>query len=182
MFSDKKVLDKISTLDQLVEVLLKGDFQDAIDQSPEFKFNESEFEKFAHWNEDHYTRNCIAFNESFELILLCWEEGQKTAVHCHNEQECFVKVVSGEFNEAMYTLDPATGEMLSAGSHSLATQEVTSIENHELFHSLKNTHSGRAMSLHLYMKPIERCRYYDPKTKELNTVGLSYYSLDGKLL
>jgi hypothetical protein len=36
------------------------------------------------------------------------------------------------------------------------------------------------MSLHLYMKPIAKCRIYDRETSEIKMVSLSYDTLDGK--
>ncbi len=33
----------------------------------------SEFEKYATWNKERYTRNCISRTAAFELILLCWD-------------------------------------------------------------------------------------------------------------
>ncbi len=63
----------------------------------------AEFEKYATWSETCYTRNCIAENEDFELILICWEKGQATAIHDHGGEECWVYFVEGEFRENIYT-------------------------------------------------------------------------------
>ena len=45
--------------------------------------NEAEFEKYATWNQESYTRNCIARTDTYELILLCWEKKQETPIHEH---------------------------------------------------------------------------------------------------
>ena len=50
------------------------------------------------------------------------------------------------------------------------------------YHSLKNTHLGKSMSLHLYMNPIDTCQVYDDEAKAFDWKISSYYSKDGKLL
>ena len=181
MLFDKTEKIKITTLDLLIEALFDGEFDEVIDQSKDFKFSQTDLEKFAHWNKNHYTRNCIARNDSFELILLCWEPGHKTAIHCHNEQECFVNVVMGGFKEVIYSFDKESEKFIAVETKALTKHEITSVDDQTLFHRLENTYKGRSMSLHLYMKPIEKCRFFNEETDKLQTVVLSDYSFEGVL-
>ena len=180
MISNQNESVHLSSLNDLVDALFNENYKLAVDQAHRFIFSEDEFDQYAFWNEKHYTRNCIAHNEHFELVLLCWEAGQKTANHCHNGQECWVKVISGAFEEEMYVLNEESGSLEYTETKHLARHEVTSVDDHTIFHTLKNTNEGRAMSLHLYMKPIKECRYYNTKDAELQTVTLSYYSINGE--
>src|SRR6185436_7242471 len=43
----------------------------------------------------HYTRNLIHYCDLFEVIAVCWEVGQCSAIHNHTEQECWMGVPSG---------------------------------------------------------------------------------------
>ncbi|MDG2455444.1 MAG: cysteine dioxygenase family protein [Bacteroidia bacterium] len=171
---------KFSALRDLVGALINENYVLAVDQAHNFVFKKEAFEKYAFWNEDHYTRNCIAHNESFELILLCWEAGQKTANHCHNGQECWVKVISGEFEEDMYVLNENTNKLTYTETKHVSQHEVTSVDDRTVFHTLQNISKNRAMSLHLYMKPIDQCRYVDEESKELKTAVMSYHSVNGE--
>lgn len=182
MISNLKEPQKASSLNDLVTALFNKNYTDAVDHAHCYTFSGDEFERYAFWNESHYTRNCIARNDDFELVLLCWEPGQKTANHCHNGQECWVKVISGEFEEQMFLLDENSGELRYQKTKTVARHEVTSVEAKSVFHTLQNIANTRAMSLHLYMKPIEHCRYVDSKTAEIKVVDLFYHSLEGKLL
>jgi len=170
----------ISTLDEMVRLLKKGDYEPVISQSEHITFSLDEMLPYIFWDKDRYKRNCIARDEYFELVLLCWEQGQKTAIHCHNKQECWVKVISGSFSEELYRLNENTGEMKYITTDILSQHEVTSVEDASVFHNLANISNGRSMSLHLYMKPIEECRIYDRETSEIRMVSLSYDTLDGK--
>ena len=170
----------ISTLDEMVRLIKKGDYEPVISQSEHITFSLDEMLPYIFWDKDRYKRNCIARDEYCELVLLCWEQGQKTAIHCHNKQECWVKVISGSFSEELYRLNENTGEMKYITTDILSQHEVTSVEDASVFHNLANISNGRSMSLHLYMKPIEECRIYDRETSEIRMVSLSYDTLDGK--
>jgi hypothetical protein len=45
------------------------------------------------------------------------------------------------------------------------------------YHSLRNNSSSRAISLHLYMKPIDECTVYDNEAKTFLARSLSYDSI-----
>jgi len=164
----------------MVCLLEKGDYEPVLSEAEHTMFSMDELAPYIHWNLKRYSRNCIARDEYFELVLLCWEQGQKTAIHCHNKQECWVKVVSGSFSEEQYRLNESTGEMKYITTDILSQHEVTSVEDASVFHNLTNISSGRSMSLHLYMKPIEECRIYDKETSELKMVSLCYDTVGGK--
>ena len=68
----------------------------------QWKYQKSAFEIFCSWSESTYTRNCIFENERFELILICWQSSQKTPIHDHGGEECWVKFIDGEFKETIY--------------------------------------------------------------------------------
>jgi cysteine dioxygenase len=50
-----------------------------------------------------YTRNLVdAGNDRFNLMILCWNEGQSSAIHDHADSHCFLKVLKGELMEVKY--------------------------------------------------------------------------------
>lgn len=177
---DQKVQNEISSLSEVVSALKSGKYEEVLSQSDNLFISLDEFTPYATWNKQRYTRNCIARNEDFELILLCWEEGQKTAIHCHNEQECWVKVIQGSFVEDLFAFPEKNQQLKFAGRVRVSQNEVTTIDNTELLHSLENTNKGRSMSLHLYMKPITKCRVFNANTKKLEIKSLCYDTLEGK--
>ncbi|PCJ67775.1 MAG: hypothetical protein COA58_01165 [Bacteroidetes bacterium] len=172
----------ISNLSELVISLQRGEYENVLSQTEQIDIPIEDLLPYINWKAERYTRNCVARDEYFELILLCWEKGQKTAIHCHDEQECWVKVIFGSFAEVIYTHDEEAGEMEYESSEVLSENEVTSIIESKFFHSLENVNSGRSMSLHLYMRPIAKCRVYNKQTKQLEMKELSYDSLSGKRL
>jgi len=50
-----------------------------------------------------YTRNLVdEGNGKFNLIILCWGEGQSSSIHDHSDAHCFVKILAGQLKETIY--------------------------------------------------------------------------------
>jgi len=61
---------------------------------------------------DHYTRNLIRRTPMFELIAICWESGQGSAIHNHCDQRCWMAVPYGKvqvLNFQVVRRDNSTG-------------------------------------------------------------------------
>ncbi len=174
MILDKSAIGKISSLAHLISALKYGYYHEVLTQSDDLVLSVEELQPYISWNDKRYTRNCIARDDYFELILLCWEKGQRTPIHNHDEQECWVKVIQGDFAESFYAYEPLTDSMKYVGTDIVAQHEVTSIEDQALYHSLENINRGRSMSLHLYMKPIAECLVYNKSNQKLELRSLQY--------
>lgn len=156
----------------------QNDFQNL---ARHIKINSEELKKYLHWDKAHYTRNCIRRTPNFELIALCWEAGQKTPVHCHGGEECWVYMVDGELEELRFDEDNFNIENEKL-KMSLGEYQISYMEDSQGYHCLSNHGSQRAISLHLYHKPINSCRVYDKENQTFKWVEMSDYSFEGKLL
>jgi cysteine dioxygenase len=136
----------------------------------------SVFEHYCSWSDKSYTRNCIVENEKFELILLCWEAGQITPIHDHGGEECWVKVIEGEFRERIYTTDEA-GELSIVKSSIAKVNDITYMIDFMGFHSLENLSDKRSMSLHLYAKPIRSCNVFNENSRKFVNKNLIYHTI-----
>jgi cysteine dioxygenase len=176
--------NSITTISQLVEELkLVEDESQYKKMVKRLEIPMEEYKPYAHFNQEHYTRNCIARTKEFELILLCWEEGQETPIHCHNNQECWVYVVKGEFDEQRFVESEKKDEAIEVEEEMQLGQDGISYMNDDMgYHSLENINNGRAMSLHLYMNPIDECNIFNEETGEFEKKEMIYYSYEGKLL
>ena len=139
-----------------------------------------EFEPYLFWSKDFYTRNCIVRTEDYELLVLCWEEGHKAPIHCHNGEECWFWVIDGEFRDVRQKSDPQSGAPVEEGEIIAKKGFQAHMGTDSEFHSLENIHSGRSMSLHLYAKPITKCRVFNSETQQMEWKELSYHSVGGK--
>lgn len=160
-------------LNELITALSEGERTTYNHIIHSVKFSSNAFDKYASWSNECYTRNCIVDNEKFELILICWSEGQGTPIHDHDGEECWVKFIKGEFKETIYKENEA-GELNSVKTTVSKEGKVTYMKDFMGFHTLENLSNKKSMSLHLYAKPIRKCRVFDEKLNTFVTKKLEY--------
>ncbi|MCF6307973.1 MAG: cysteine dioxygenase family protein [Flavobacteriaceae bacterium] len=165
-----KHIESISDLIKQLSNCNKEAIKGIIDR---LKIPNSEFEKFATWDKTHYTRNCIARTQNFELLLLCWQAGQETPIHSHNDQDCWVFLIEGNITENQYKNNQHEVPVLTVSE---IMQESCSYYINDVIglHSLHNSEEKRAMSLHIYVNPIEECSYYSQRFQEYKIKKLCY--------
>jgi len=174
-------LSQIETVPHLIQYLSECSNEELKSVYKLLAIPESEFDPYLFWSDDCYVRNCIVRTDDYELILLCWEKDHYTPIHAHNDQECWVYNVKGEFEEIRFSKNGE--EAPSQISKEMLSVKDQSYMNDDLgLHVLRNCSDGRAMSLHLYAKPIEQCVIYNPLTSQFETKTLTYHSLEGKLV
>ncbi len=144
---------------------------------------------FEFWSERFYTRNLIHKEERFEVMALCWETGQVSRVHDHADQNCWMSVVSGKLrgqNFAAEKLDFEQGvcRLRKTDSFDLSDCLTAKVELEAPIHQILNLaeFGERAVSLHVYSKPIERCNSFCLETDTFKEVELFYTSVGGRLL
>lgn len=121
---------------------------------------------------DHYTRNLIHKTELFELIAICWDIGQKSPIHNHRDQSCWMAVPYGKLqihNFALVRKDPGNRfcELRSNGQLIMDPANPQQVDVEEPIHQVLNLSAfgSKAISLHVYSKPFDTCEIYDLKEK-----------------
>jgi len=158
------------------------------------KCSREEFAQFAHYSETGYTRNLISRNDHYELIALCWKQGQVSPIHDHQGQNCWMYVVDGLVSETIFTitdLNYTDGTLkMDQEAHDHIEKSTTvykpgtlgHITDDKGFHRICNAHKGLTISLHLYSLPFESCLIYDQGSKLVTRKQLQYFSIDGELV
>ena len=170
-------MDPITSLQQLTETLDECDPQDYVKVATNMNIPKAEFEKYIFWNDDCYARNCIERTEVYELILICWKPGDETPVHGHDEQKCWIYQVDGKMHEERF--QDEEGTLVSCNQMSLTPGSY--MEDNMGYHSLENKSDEKAMSLHLYISPIDHCQVFDPSEEGFCEKELKYDSYKGVL-
>jgi len=141
------------------------------------KYVPEEWAKYAIFYKDHYTRNLVATKDfTYDLILLCWQAGQKSAVHDHRESGCWMRMLTGQLTEIRWAVaEESKDENKSCGNdyglkeeHLVKLSERTYkagdvfyINNSLGLHSVYNmSTTEQAISLHLYSPPIMDCEVW----------------------
>lgn len=168
------------TLSQLIQSLLKNPQSEYKSIFEQFKVDKRELSNYENWSFDKYMRNGIYKNNQFELILLCWEKGQETSIHCHDGEECWIFLLEGEMEEVKYKKGEKDNLIITE-TRKISEQQRSYINDTVGLHKLKNSYDGRSMSLHLYARPILKCSYFDDSTQTFITKTLKYDTFDGKI-
>lgn len=174
------VKQEISSVQELIKLLDSSSKDEYKALGKNITIPVQDFDDYLYFEEDSYTRNCIKRTNDYELILLCWEKGQDTPIHCHNNQECWVHVVKGKFHEQRFVEED--GELEMDHEMDLFEEGISYMNDDMGYHSLENFAKGRAVSLHLYMDPIDECNVYDEDKEEFELKELEYHSYAGVLV
>jgi cysteine dioxygenase len=142
--------------------------------------------KYCFWSRDFYTRNLIYKDQRFEMMAVCWEPGQASRVHNHADQRCWMTVPMGRLkgqNFAIDEYDESKGfcRLRATDSFELSDCLTAKVELEEPIHQILNQTDERAMSIHVYSKPFNRCISYCRDTDTFKEVNLYYTSIDGQL-
>jgi len=144
--------------------------------------------KYLHWSEKFYTRNLIHKNERFEMMAICWDKGQVSQVHNHADQMCWMTVIDGTLRGQNFKIDEIDEEnghcrLSETDMFDLSNCLAAAVELEEPIHQILNLpeFDERAVSIHIYSKPIESCLAYCCETNTFKEVRLNYSSIDGKL-
>lgn len=145
-------------------------------------------EPYFFWSKKFYTRNLIYKDERFELMALCWEIGQVSKIHNHANQKCWMTVPLGKLcgqNFRIIEIDEKSGycRLAKTERFELANASTAKVELEEPIHQILNLpeYESRAVSLHIYSKPFDRCISYCLETDSFKEVQLFYTSINGKL-
>jgi cysteine dioxygenase len=143
---------------------------------------------FFFWSSKFYTRNLIYKDERFEIMTLCWESGQASKIHNHNDQRCWMTVPVGKLrgqNFKAVEIDVAENycKLQETFMFDLSECLTAKVELEEPIHQILNLpeFDERAVSLHVYSKPFDTCLAYCNQTHNFAEVKLNYTSIDGKL-
>jgi cysteine dioxygenase len=133
------------------------------------------------WDRQHYTRNLIDKTKAYELIAICWETGQGSSVHNHQDQNCWMAVPIGRLKVQNYKV---IHEDISAGTCELAPTDhlildvahPCAVNPLEPVHGVENAKefNQRAVSLHVYSFPFNTCVVYSLEKKTCGVIELHY--------
>jgi cysteine dioxygenase len=139
----------------------------------------SSLEPYAYFSAEHYTRNLIYRSPVFELLAICWEIGQKSAIHNHRDQHCWMAMACGKVQVHNFTLvekDPSTHScrLRSSSRFLITTDSPQEVDPAEPVHQVLNLASfrSRAITLHVYSRPYDSCEVYDLKARKYDDVKL----------
>lgn len=151
-----------------------------------YKSSSKEWQQYAKFDRHRYTRNLVdEGNGKFNLMILCWSEGQGSSIHDHADSHCFMKVLSGTLKEVRFawpqTTDGVEAPMVKKGETELGLNSVAYINDSLGLHRVENpSHCEPAVSLHLYCPPFDECSMFDQRTGHRSKSKVTFWSKYGQ--
>ena len=123
-------------------------------------------EPYLTWSDGRYTRNLVARDAAFELIAICWEKDARSSIHDHADSDCAFVLQRGAITCENYRVawpDGSGGapcELRRTTTRTLREGEIDMRSGHLSVHRV-GACDGRAITLHVYAKPIDACTVFD---------------------
>jgi cysteine dioxygenase len=142
---------------------------------------------YVHYEPTHYTRNLIHRTPVFELMSICWDVGQASRIHNHAGQQCWMAAPVGRLavqNYELVAVEAKTGycELREADRFLMDSSHPGRVQDERPIHAVLNLreYGERAVSLHVYSRPYDRCLVYQPENKRYLEVPLFFDTEYGK--
>lgn len=171
-------MDAIESLEELIEKLDHSDASNQGEILKKMNIPLSDFEAYASWDKDTYTRNCIYRTDEYEMILLCWKKGNETPIHGHDDQNCWLYQLEGELTEIRYE-KMESGDLTEVNRLKLVPGKLTFMNAAMGYHKLNNDNDLRAMTLHVYVSPILSCEVFNDVKSAFEVKEMKYDTING---
>ncbi len=125
------------------------------------------------FEKDEYQRNLIKETQWYELVCLCWGNGQRTPIHDHEGSSCAFLVVAGDATETRFEHTPS-GLVIPVSTQVRHPGFVCASSEADI-HQVANTQpEGRDLiTLHIYSPQLRHFNVYSldtPTACDPNTV------------
>jgi predicted metal-dependent enzyme (double-stranded beta helix superfamily) len=128
---------------------------------------------------DGYTRTCAYRDPRFEVLLLNWAPGAASAIHDHGDQHCWMLVLEGNLDVDDYVrLDsgetPGYAHVERSGTRRIEPGGMDLRSGRFDLHRVTATQDARAVTLHVYSRPLRRFLVYDEAERRCSSTGAFY--------
>ena len=101
-----------------------------------------------------YRRNLVKAGPYYNLLVLCWKNGQRSPIHDHRGSSCAVRVLEGTMTETLFSF-AANGHVKANFSRDVEPGQVVGSEDVDM-HQVSNLQADDAdlVTLHIYSPPL----------------------------
>lgn len=131
----------------------------------------------ARFSDRRYARNLVHKDRDFEIMVMCWNAGQRSSIHDHAGSLGGIRILQGELTECLFAR-AANGMIKSLSSADYAVEQ-TRVEETSLIHQISNlqAENARTVSVHIYIPPLIRMNVYSLEDPAVRNILPHYFSL-----
>ncbi|HET7437179.1 MAG TPA: cysteine dioxygenase family protein [Thermoanaerobaculia bacterium] len=160
-----------------------------------YEIRRDDLARYEQWLSDRHTRNKIFRNDMIEVMLICWPIGAVTPLHTHNGQLGWMTMIDGKLkvenyrklecnrpeNQQVVGLDCLAGATKIDMEHlenelAIPGGPLNTVDKTQTIHRIRNLAewNERAMSMHVYSRPIDSCVVFDMEAQRCFRRELKY--------
>jgi cysteine dioxygenase len=119
---------------------------------------------FMSFSPERYIRNLVHAGPTYQALVLCWRNGQRSPIHNHRGSRCGVKVLRGIATETLFARAP-NGMVVPDRTRSVPPGDISASEDADI-HQVSNLQPGGAdlVTLHVYSPPLLRMEVFSLDT------------------
>ena len=149
-----RTLDELfAYLDHLDE---RAPLEDLTAELRELDIDCEELAEFTRFSDRGYMRNLVRGGPWYNVLVLCWKNGQRSPIHDHAGSSCGVRVLRGTATETLFEF-AENGDVWATHSRHLKQDSVTGSQDSDM-HQISNLQAGNAdlVTLHVYSPALAR--------------------------
>jgi cysteine dioxygenase len=160
-----------------------------------YEIRPDELESYKQWLPERHTRNKIFRNDMIEVMLICWPIGAVTPLHTHNGQLGWMTMLEGKLlvenyrkvgcnrpeNQQVVGIDCLAGATAIEMEHienelAIPGGPLNTVDKTQTIHRIRNLAewNERAVSMHVYSRPIDSCVVFDMEAQRCYRRDLKY--------
>jgi cysteine dioxygenase len=173
MSGDLSLAELIGMLKRECSVIGPAKMQDMLER---LVIPTEEIQGHTAFSDKKYARNLVCKTDRFEIMVMCWNAGQRSSIHDHAGSLGGLKILHGELTESLF--EKATNGMIKSLTSADYTVGDTRVEETALIHQISNLQGegGKAISVHIYMPPLVRMNVYSLEDPSVRNVLPQYFS------
>jgi cysteine dioxygenase len=160
-----------------------------------YQLRQDDLERYKMWMPDRHTRNKVFRNDMIEVMIICWPIGAVTPLHTHNGQLGWMTMLEGKLvvenyrkvrcnapeNEQVVGMDCLAGATELEMEHledelAVPGGPLNTVDKTQTIHRIRNLAewNERAVSMHVYSRPIDSCVVFDVEAQRCFRRNLKY--------
>lgn len=160
-----------------------------------YEIRDEDVERYKLWMTERHTRMKVFRNDMIEVMVICWPIGAVTPLHTHNGQLGWMQMLEGklvvenyrkiacnaEDNQQVVGMDCLAGATKIEMEHledelAVPGGPLNTVDKTQTIHRIRNLAewNERAVSMHVYSRPIDSCVVFDMEEQRCFRRNLKY--------
>ena len=116
---------------------------------------QKEFDHYLSNDKDITIKIKIYENDLFDVYIIVWNSYEKSKIHNHAENGCWLKVLKGKLEENLYD-----SNLNCINRKTIKEGDLSFIKNSIGYHNVVNLENQKALTFHIYSPKDHKTDYY----------------------